>query len=1245
MENNYTLERYLKSVSSIKKNAQLRFSSNMRYLAAAFLLAMAPGVDAQVNSTFAFNSDLQGWTTDGFGTFNQTVTQACGGGSSARANVFYDGTNNFISPNLGVATAGLVTVSFDYKVVEYAALDASPSAKVLILSQWSNSAAGPWTTFNTINSGNHIASASCATKSATFTPTPGPLFIKFQNKAVGAGSDIFYYYDNIVVSQAADGPCAAVSVPYTMPLEAAVVPALPECVTIENVNADDKFWVTLSSTEGITGKVMRYAYSTPNAANDWFYTRKLNLTAGTSYRVSFKYKITGFVEKLKVAVGTSATASAMTQTLVDLTIPSNIQGGQLKVVDFIAPTTGVYNIGFQAHSDAYMNELYVGEISVVASPTCLPPVNSALTAGSLTQTGFSFSWTASTSAPALGYDYEVRSSGAAGSGATGLAASGTVAAGVTTATVTGLTNSTSYTVYIRAKCSASVSSAWTGSLAVTTVCGVANIPYIMPIESAVVPGLPSCVTIENVNNDDRSWQTAADTFGIAGKVMEYPYSFDNDANDWFYSTSLNLTAGTSYRLSFKYRITGYEEKLKVAVGSSATASAMTQTLIDLTIPANVNAAQLQIIDFTVPTTGVYNLGFQAHSLAYQNSLFVGEVSVDFSPSCVAPSNVLVNSASITQTGFAFNWTASPSAPADGYQYEVRTSGAAGSGTTGLAASGSTAAGVTTATVTGLSASNSYTTFVRAKCSGTETSAWAAAPAITTVCGVANIPYVMPLASAVIPALPMCVTMQNLNNDTSFWATSANTAGITGPVMQYNYSLFEVANDWFYSAPLNLTAGVNYQLSFKYKVVNFEEKLKVAVGASANAAAMTQTLIDLTIPASTQGGNLQLVNFMVATTGVYNLGFQAHSDADKNYLYVGEVSVTVAAAAICDAPTGVIATDLDKTSVTIAWDAPATAPANGYSYEIRTSGLGGSGATGLVSAGTTPAGITTMDISNLVPNTDYSVYVSSNCGTGNMSMWTVAVQFTTLCDYLVLQAINDTTCVGSTATLQVSGATTEVTWYATDTSLEVIGAGPIFETPELLQNTSYWAQATTGSGATLCTAPSRTEVIATVNAVPVITGDHVQTVTVDALEDATLANLEPSGANVTWFPTEADAIAYTNELEIGTQLNSGTTYYAVLTENDCRSLPFSVLVTVELGLENQTMNGLSYYPNPVLDNLNIMYSENIMSVTVFNLVGQKVMTITPNATNVVLDMSRLSAGTYMVHITADSASKVIKLIKK
>src|SRR5690606_34254112 len=66
------------------------------------------------------------------------------------------------------------------------------------------------------------------------------------------------------------------------------------------------------------------------------------------------------------------------------------------------------------------------------------------------------------------------------------------------------------------------------------------------------------------------------------------------------------------------------------------------------------------------------------------------------------------------------WQAS--ATASGYEWERRTSGAGGSGSTGLAASGSTA-GSTTATATGLTYGTDYLVYVRSACDGAH-SLWA-----------------------------------------------------------------------------------------------------------------------------------------------------------------------------------------------------------------------------------------------------------------------------------------------------------------------------------------------------------------------------------------------------------------------------------------------------------------------------------------------------------------------------------------
>lgn len=75
-------------------------------------------------------------------------------------------------------------------------------------------------------------------------------------------------------------------------------------------------------------------------------------------------------------------------------------------------------------------------------------------------------------------------------------------------------------------------------------------------------------------------------------------------------------------------------------------------------------------------------------------------------------------------------------------------------------------------------------------------------------------------------------------------------------------------------------------------------------------------------------------------------------------------------------------------------------------------------------------------------------------------------------------------------------------------------------------------------------------------------------------------------------------------------------------------------------------GFKYYPNPVKDVLNLSYVSNISSVSVVNLLGQQVLTKNVNANENQLDLSTLTAGTYLVKITTeDNLEKTIKIVKQ
>jgi len=70
-----------------------------------------------------------------------------------------------------------------------------------------------------------------------------------------------------------------------------------------------------------------------------------------------------------------------------------------------------------------------------------------------------------------------------------------------------------------------------------------------------------------------------------------------------------------------------------------------------------------------------------------------------------------------------------------------------------------------------------------------------------------------------------------------------------------------------------------------------------------------------------------------------------------------------------------------------------------------------------------------------------------------------------------------------------------------------------------------------------------------------------------------------------------------------------------------------------------------YPNPVKNLLNLSYTENMSDITVFNLLGQQVLSKKVNATESQIDMSTLTSGTYLVKVYVGNQVKTLKVVKQ
>lgn len=166
--------------------------------------------------------------------------------------------------------------------------------------------------------------------------------------------------------------CNSSTVPYTQDFETTVVPAIPFCTSIQNIGQGNNWTVVSNPGYGFTNNTLRYAYSIPNAANVWFYTNAISLSAGTNYTISYKYgnNSTTYIESLKVACGSSPVDTAMTNLLADhpsITGGTTTSTATQNSAGFTPSVSGDYYFGFNAYSAADEFYLFVDDITITTT--------------------------------------------------------------------------------------------------------------------------------------------------------------------------------------------------------------------------------------------------------------------------------------------------------------------------------------------------------------------------------------------------------------------------------------------------------------------------------------------------------------------------------------------------------------------------------------------------------------------------------------------------------------------------------------------------------------------------------------------------------------------------------------------------------------------------------------------------------------------------------------------------------------
>jgi hypothetical protein len=274
-----------------------------------------------------------------------------------------------------------------------------------------------------------------------------------------------------------------------------------------------------------------------------------------------------------------------------------------------------------------------------------------------------------TPSPTNGYQYEIRTAGTPGTALGPLDVAGTDTG--TTLGVSGLTAGTTYTAYVRSDCGGSSYSAWVSAGTFTTLCASTTVPYYQDFNATVIPNLPTCTTRQNIGTGNL-WTSGLDfDSGFFDNHLVYLQSGTQQANVWFYTQGIQLTAGTTYDLSYLYGGSSVPatitNRIEVKYGLAPTNLGMT---IPLDNHPNIKGSPTgNKVIFTAPSTDVYYFGFRAYSLQAQGSIYLDDISIVES-TCVPPTGLAVDGPSIASTSATILWTAPTPAPGSGYAYYV-----------------------------------------------------------------------------------------------------------------------------------------------------------------------------------------------------------------------------------------------------------------------------------------------------------------------------------------------------------------------------------------------------------------------------------------------------------------------------------------------------------------------------------------------------------------------------------------------
>jgi len=476
---------------------------------------------------------------------------------------------------------------------------------------------------------NEIISSSIAALSDTiyefiqpfdFSPNPGHIYnVKVYSSLVCDG-----YKDNDTLSISIEN-VACVNPPYSMGFEPS-----------ENINGwlvndadnDNNTWSF--GPGGNSEPTCAYLFNSLQA-DDWLISKCLQFETNKMYKLSFYCRTNLFssTQKLNIFIGNQQNISSLTTLLASYNNITNVNYQQIEIY-FTVPASGSYYIGWLANGTAdnsiVLDDINISEqnsINIGLISTTLPVESCNLQQENVVVTVKNYCSTILNNIP---ISYSVNG---------GTPVNDTITTPINIGDSLVFTFSTSVDLSVNGTYNFVIYTSLTNdtinnndTINITVTNHISITPvYTMGFEpSEDFSGWK----IYNNNNDIYKWNIISNNGRTQPYCIRYDYSSWLPANDWFVSSCINLTSNQTYKLSFWYKCEAsqWPEKLKVFIGNGQDTSSLFTQLLDLPNIVNTNYQYAETNNFTIPSNGLYYIGWYCYSDANMFNLYVDDILID-----------------------------------------------------------------------------------------------------------------------------------------------------------------------------------------------------------------------------------------------------------------------------------------------------------------------------------------------------------------------------------------------------------------------------------------------------------------------------------------------------------------------------------------------------------------------------------------------------------------------------------------